>query len=43
MDSCVKQLLMEALNRNHATFANAANEAKELTDGVCRIRFDSVR
>ena len=37
-----KLLLMQALNKTHATFAHSSHEAKELTDGSMRISFDSV-
>src|SRR5215469_1526051 len=37
-----KLLLMQALNKTHATFAHSSHEAKELTDGSIRISFDSI-
>src|SRR5215469_3179381 len=37
-----KLLLMQALNKTHATFAHSSHEAKELTDGSMRISFDSI-
>ena len=37
-----KLLLLKALNQNVSTFSHLANEAKELSDGVIRICFDSV-
>ena len=37
-----KLLLLKALNNNVSTFSHLANEAKELSDGVIRICFDSI-
>ena len=37
-----KLILLKALNNNVSTFSHLANEAKELSDGVIRICFDSV-
>ena len=35
-------MLLKALNNNVSTFSHLANEAKELSDSVIRISFDSV-
>ena len=37
-----KLLLLKALNNNVSTFSHLANEAKELSDGMIWISFDSV-